>query len=134
MQETRSYRKRLQLRQQPGKRRQGGDSPEPLGHPPAQVSPRLSKIASATDEGTIFVPCKINDYHVKALVDTGASVTIMHSDLFARIRGKDTLFRQSSRTIVGANNAPLKIDGIAEVYISVAGISVKQEVLVCEHR
>ena len=66
-------------------------TPEPLENQPAPVSPLISKIASATHESTVFVQCKIKiDDHVKALVDTGASVTIMHSDLFSRIRSKDT--------------------------------------------
>lgn len=56
---------------------------------------------------------------MKALIDTGAGVTIMHEDLFARIKTKETRVIQSTKTIVGASNTPLGISGIAEVEISV---------------
>ena len=75
--------------------------------------------------------CRVNGYYVKALVDTRAAVTIMHEDLLARVRNKGTQVRRATKTIVGANNTPLNIIGIAEIDISVCGNSVTHDVLIC---
>ena len=101
-----------------------------MRHPPVQNDPQ--SIASATDESTIFGHCTVNGYHVKALIDTGASVTITHTDLFARVRDGNTLLRQSERNIVGANNMPLNVVGVAETEKLFGGASVKHDVLVCD--
>lgn len=107
-----------------GKRQQGGFS---VGIPPApqivyKDNSEISKIASATDDSIIFVNCQVNGYHVKTLFDTGAAVTIMHEDLLARVRTKETRVRQVTKTILGANNAPLSVTVSAEVDITVCGL------------
>ncbi|CAB3989094.1 Retrovirus-related Pol poly from transposon, partial, partial [Paramuricea clavata] len=116
-----------------GKRLQGGRFIEP---PPAPKRVETAEFrnkgkASATDDATIFVNCRVNGYYVKALVDTGAAVTIMHEDLLARVRNKGTEVRRATKTIVGANNTPLNIIGIAEIDILVCGNSVTHDVLIC---
>ena len=45
-------------------------------------------------------------------------MTIMHSDLFARVRDKNTQIRRTSKTVVGANGTALQVQGIAEVKIT----------------
>ena len=89
------------LSSESGKHQQGRNSVElPPATQPVKLPP-VSKIASATDDSTIFVNCRLNGYHVKALIDTGAAVTIMQEDLFPRIKTKETRVRQSTKTIVG---------------------------------
>ena len=83
-------------------------------------------------ECTVFVQCKVNEFHVKAMVDTGASVTIMHSDLFARVRNKDTQIRRTSKAVVGANGTALQVQGIAEVTMTIGKSVVTHDVLICE--
>ena len=115
------------------KRQQGGFSVEtpPVSQTVPTETPEISKIASTTDDSTIFVNCRVNGYYVKTLVDTGAAVTIMHEDLLARVRTKKTQVRPVTKTILGANNTPLNVTGSAEVDISVCGITVRHDVLIC---
>ena len=94
-------------------------------------TPEISKIASATDDSTIFVNCRVNGYYVKTLVDTGAAVTIMQEDLLARVSRKETQVRLVTKTILGANNTPLNVTGSVKVDISVCGTTVRHEVLTC---
>ena len=68
---------------------------------------------------------------MKTLVDTGAAVTIMHEDLLARVRTKETQVKPVTKTILGANNTPLNVTGSAEVDISVCGTTVRHDVLIC---
>ena len=94
-------------------------------------TPEISKIASATDDSTIFVNCRVNRYYVKTSVDTGAAVTIMQKDLLARVSRKETQVRPVTKTILGANNTPLNVTGSAKVDISVYSTTVRHEVLTC---
>ena len=68
---------------------------------------------------------------MKTLVDNGAAVTIMHEDLLARVRTKETQVKPATKTILGANNTPLNVTGSAEVDISVCGTTVRHDVLIC---
>ena len=94
-------------------------------------TPEISKIASARDDSTIFVNCRVNGYYVKTLVDTVAAVTIMQEDLLARVSRKGTQARPVTKTILGANNTPLNVTGSAKIDISVCGTTVRHEVLTC---
>ena len=118
---------------EPGKRQQGGYSlvdlpPAPTAIPELVETGNVDRIASATDDATIFVNCQINGYYGKAPVDTGAAVTIIHEDLLMRVQSKETQVERTTKTIVGANNTPLNISGIAEVDVSMLGI---QRVMMC---
>ena len=66
------------------------------------------------------------------MIDTGASVTIMHSDLFARVRDKNTQIRSTSKIVLGANGMALQVQGIAEVKITIGKSVVTYDVLICE--
>ena len=116
-----------------GKRQQSGllvETPPVLQTVLIQT-PEIGKIASATDDSTIFVNCRVNEYYVKTLVDTGAAVTSMHEDLLARVRAKETQVKPVTKTILGANNTPLNVTGSAEVDISVCGTTVIHDILIC---
>ena len=99
-----------------------------MSHTIPTETPEISKIASGTDDSTIFVNCQVNGYYVKTLVDTGAAVTIMHENLLARVRTKEMQVRPVRKRILGANNPPLNV-GSAEVDISVCGITVRHDVI-----
>ena len=96
-----------------GKRQQGGFSVEtpPASQNVQTETPEKSKIASATDDSTIFVNCRVNGCYVKTLVVTRAAVTIMNEDLLAQIRAKKTKVRPVTKTIL----TPLNVTGSAEL-------------------
>ena len=81
----------------------------------------------------MFVSCKVNGSQVNALVDTSASVSILHENFFSRIKRKNTELRRTEQTILGANNDPLELCGIAEVEIELGKTRVQQEVRVCKN-
>ena len=56
----------------------------------------------------------------------------MHSDVFARVRDKNTQIRRTSKTVVGANGTALQVQGIAEVKITIGKSVVTHDVLICE--
>ena len=59
-----------------GKRQQGG-AKTPLTSPAP-----LTKASNVASENTVVVNCKVNGYQINALVDTGASVSILHENFF----------------------------------------------------
>ena len=85
-----------------GKHQQGGFSVEtpPASQNVQTETPEKSKIASVTEDSTIFVNCRVNGCYVKTLVVTGAAVTIMDEDLLARVRTKKTKVRPVTKTIL----------------------------------
>ena len=88
-----------------------------------------------TSTGTndaVFVKCDVNGNQVTALVDTGAAVTLIHRDVFNKVRCTSTKTRTTSCTIVGANNNPLTVRLAAEINLKLEGIVVNLEVLVCD--
>ena len=70
---------------------------------------------------------------MKTLVDTGAAVTIMHEDLLARVRTKETQVKPvaSWGKQFWGQTTPLNVTGSAEVDISVCGTTVRHDVLIC---
>ena len=72
------------------------------GEPSQYEQPSLST-------GPIYVKIKVNDQPIKAIVDTGSAITIIHQSLLKKINHKK--FIHNSRQCKTANSTPLHIIG-----------------------
>ena len=64
-------------------------------------------------------------------MDTGAAATIIHNDVFSRIKTKANTLRRTHQPILGANNKPLDVRGTTVLEISLDGITTQHTVYVC---
>ena len=100
---------------------------------PPVHSKEILRASNAAADNAVFVKCKINNIGITALIDTGASVTIIRADIFNRIRTRETELRRTNQIILGANNDPLELCCTTDVEIQLGKTSVKQEVRVCKN-
>ena len=63
-------------------------------------------------------------------MDTCAAVTIIHNDVFSRIKTKANTLRRIHQPILGANNKPLDVRGTTVLEISLDGITTQHTVYV----
>ena len=90
------------------------------------------RISSAAMGNAIFIACQINEQCIDALVDSGAAVTLIQTDVFKRIRRGDTTLVKTHQPILGANNNPLSICGVTEIDIDIGNTKIRQTAYVCE--
>ncbi len=95
-----------------------------------------SEALRCSEKDAVYVDGKVNGVATPMLVDTGSAVTIIHRNLWDRVKkgmygGADTL-TQPSAPVVAANGQPLQALGTSNVKISLAGREMAQTVLVTE--
>ena len=64
-------------------------------------------------------------------MDTGAAVTVIHNNVFSRIKTKASTLRRTYQQIRGAINKPLDVRGTTVLEINLDGITTRHTVYVC---
>ena len=81
--------------------------------------------------GTVFVT-QIQNHNVNTLFDTGATKSVMSGDMYSELQNQ-MLETTGLPKVVGASGSSLGVLGRTTCELSINGITVKQDFLVCEH-
>ena len=91
---------------------------------------------SVSPESAVFTEGQVGGVHLNMLVDTGSAVTLVHKHVWEKEAPRycplETQGTQVETQGTQANSSPLKIVGMADIEIAVAGICVIHPVLIAE--
>ena len=121
-----------------GKRIQGGSTPASCETASQETDPSFSsrqveRVSSVTTDNALFVFCRVTVSRLKPWSTPQLEYTLINKELFGSVRSQDTQVRRPVQHVLGANNLPFEICGIAEVKIEVNGITAPHKVYVCEN-
>ncbi len=76
----------------------------------------------------------INSYTVHFMLDIGAAVSLLGTDTWNKIKGTSTLAPWTNPGLVGVGGAPLRVSGIAKLYLELSGQQYIVEMAVADLR
>ena len=122
----------------PEKRRQFGGNREvdrdaDRVNAPNQPEKNVHYVPSTSEELCKYAEIIVNDKHVCALADTGASVTVLSEEFYRMCNSPTSLNVSNDIKFVGAGGEPLIMLGKTEVSIAIGDCRVPFDVYVCKN-
>ena len=77
--------------------------------------------------------CAVNGTPVSFLIDTGAGVCLIKTQVWERVKSKaDTLEPDTSHRLVGVDGIPIKVQGFATVQLTIAGAKFRHKFIIAD--
>ncbi|CAK8672603.1 unnamed protein product [Clavelina lepadiformis] len=134
MRRKRTHQSILSSTQPPGKRKRGGHRCPPLNPSPRPKREFVTyKIQTVSAEQYRYVNVVINGKPLFALVDTGASITVISRLAFQQCFAQDLNDCPSNVRFLGASGTVIEMAGKAKLNFTVAGIESTRDVFVAEN-
>ena len=103
---------------------------------PFQNKPgKQTGIKRSTENSGLFVTAQICEKNVKLLVDTGATLTILNTNLYNSVKsslGGDSGLDAVRKEILSATNEPIKVAGKTELSLKIGQKMYKQELAIAD--
>ena len=87
---------------------------------------------SVSPESAVFTEVQVGGVSLNMLVDTGSAVTLVHKRVSEKVAPRYGPLGAQGTQVVSANGSPLKIVGMVDIEIAVAGICAIHPVLIAE--
>ena len=92
----------------------------------------VMKNETVSPESAVFTEGQVGGVHLNMLVDTGSAVTLVHKRVWEKLAPRYGPLETQGTQVVSANGSPLKIVGMVDIEIAVAGICAIHPVLIAE--
>ena len=88
---------------------------------------------SVNNVSSYTLTCVVNGTPVSSLIDTGAGVCLLKSEVWEKVKSKaDTIEPITAHRLVGVDGIPIKVQGSATICFTIAGVKFQHKFIIAD--
>ena len=88
---------------------------------------------SINNVSSYTLTCVVNGTPVSSLIDTGAGVCLLKSEVWEKVKSKaDTVEPITAHRLIGVDSIPIKVQGSATISFTIAGVKFQYKFIIAD--